>query len=255
MTSPQPRRKQVAPAPRQTRSDGQEARQRLLYTALALFAEHGFAKTSTRAIAQAAGANVAAISYYFGDKAGLYAACFSESMGGNAGDLVPLYDDPALSLEEALRLFLTSYVEPLKHGEIVRQCIRLHLREVLETTGQRDKEIERDIKGPHLALLRLLERHLGVKTDDDLHRLAFAIAGLSQQLYVNLDFVETIRPTLLRDANSVDAWAQRLVGYALALVEGEARRRQATSQTAAPAAPAAPAAKRAPRRAPRSSAS
>ena len=52
------------------RSDGVEARNRLLDAALALFAEKGFAKTSTREIAQAAQTNIASISYYFGDKAG-----------------------------------------------------------------------------------------------------------------------------------------------------------------------------------------
>ena len=51
------------------RSDGQEARTRLLDAALVLFADKGFAKTSTREIAQAAQVNVASISYYFGDKA------------------------------------------------------------------------------------------------------------------------------------------------------------------------------------------
>jgi len=40
--------------------------------------EQGFAKTSIREIALAAQANVASISYYFGDKAGLYRAVFSD---------------------------------------------------------------------------------------------------------------------------------------------------------------------------------
>ena len=39
---------------RKQRVDGAEARARLLTTALRLFAEHGFARTSTREIAQAA---------------------------------------------------------------------------------------------------------------------------------------------------------------------------------------------------------
>ena len=54
------------------RADGAEAPAQLLLSALKLFAEKGFAKTSTREMAQAAGANLAAISDYFGDKAGLY---------------------------------------------------------------------------------------------------------------------------------------------------------------------------------------
>ena len=60
------------PITRAARADGVEARSRILRAALALFAEKGFAKTSTREIALAAQANIAAISYYFGDKAGLF---------------------------------------------------------------------------------------------------------------------------------------------------------------------------------------
>lgn len=215
-----------AEPPRRARSDGQEARQHLLLTALALFADKGFAKTSTRQIAQATGANIAAISYYFGDKAGLYAACFAEPMGGNAGDLTHLYDAPELPLPEALRCFLRNYVAPLKQGEIVHQCMRLHMREMLEPTGQWATELERDIKGPHLALVGILARHLGTRADDDIHRLAFAITGLAMQLFVTHDFVTAIKPSLLRGAASIDRWADRLLGYALAMVEAEAQRRQ-----------------------------
>ena len=47
---------------RKQRSDGAEARAHLLRAALRLFSEKGFAKTSTRDIAQATGANLGAIS-------------------------------------------------------------------------------------------------------------------------------------------------------------------------------------------------
>lgn len=222
----------TAPPPpsRGPRSDGVEARSRILYTALRLFAEGGFAKTSTREIAKAAGVNIAAISYYFGDKAGLYAATFNEPMGGSANDLVKLFEDPALPTREALRLCMNAYVEPLKRGEIVRQCMRLHMREMVEPTSQWAEEIERDVRGPHEALVGILCRHLGVKkADDDVHRLALAVSGLAMQLFVMQDLVDTLRPSLLKSAQSIDTWAERLHLYAMAMLEAEASRRAATA--------------------------
>ncbi|WP_373425099.1 TetR/AcrR family transcriptional regulator [Variovorax boronicumulans] len=229
-------------APRAPRADGAEARHRLLHTALRLFAQKGFAKTSTREIAREAGVNISAISYYFSDKNGLYGACFTEPMGGDSDDLVAIFSTPDLTLEEALRICFTSVIEPLKQGEIVRQCIQLHMREMLEPTSQWAKEIERDIKGPHRAIVELLCRHLKLeRADDDIHRLTFAITGLSMQLYVNQDFIEAVRPSLLRTPRSIDTWANRLTVYALALVQAEAARRQALTadEKAAATAPAA----------------
>jgi AcrR family transcriptional regulator len=57
---------------RATRTDGQETRERILEVALPLFAESGYAGTSVRTIASAAGVNVATLAYHFSDKEGLY---------------------------------------------------------------------------------------------------------------------------------------------------------------------------------------
>ena len=238
----------ITPAPRRApRSDGAEARHRLLHTALRLFAQKGFAKTSTREIAREAEVNISAISYYFNDKNGLYGACFSEPMGGDSDDLVAICSTPGLTLEAALRTCFSSVIEPLKQGEIVRQCIQLHMREMLEPTSQWAEELERDIKGPHRAIAELLCRHLKVdRADEDIHRLTFAITGLSMQLYVNQDFIEAVRPSLLRTPRAIDTWADRLTGYAMALVEAEAARRHATAD----AGPSAPAPARAARKKP-----
>lgn len=238
------------PQTRGPRSDGIEARSRILYTALRLFAEGGFAKTSTREIAKAAGVNIAAISYYFGDKAGLYAATFNEPMGGSANDLVKLFEDPALPTGEALRLCMNAYVEPLKRGEIVRQCMRLHMREMVEPTSQWAEEIERDVRGPHEALVGILCRHLGVKkADDDVHRLALAVSGLAMQLFVMQDLVDTLRPSLLKSAQSIDTWAERLHLYAMAMLEAEAARRTSSAASARATPPASkPAAPKTPRK-------
>ncbi|PZQ66715.1 MAG: DUF1956 domain-containing protein [Variovorax paradoxus] len=229
-----PATKPHAAASRASRSDGAEARSRLLHAALALFAEKGFAKTSTREIAAAAGTNIASISYYFGDKAGLYAATFTEPMGGAMPDLIAMYEAPELPIAQALRIFMAGYVEPLKHGDIVRQCMRLHLRELLEPTGQWATELDRDVKAPHEALIRVLCRHLQLAgPDDDVQRLAFAISGLATQLFVMRDVVEQMQPQLLEGDARIDTWADRLSAYALALVADEARRRQTSTTRAA----------------------
>lgn len=217
------------------RSDGAESRQRLLHAALALFAEKGFAKTSTREIAQAAGANIAAISYYFGDKAGLYRAAFFEPMngvGGSPSDAIPLFDQPHFTLQESLRGLLESFVAPLKQDELAQQCVRLHFREMIEPTGVWAEQIDSGIKPAHAALVAVLCRHLGLRrADDDVHRLAFAIVGLALQLFINRDVMQAIRPGLIASPRAIDLYVERLTVYAEAMVGAEQVRRNPSPRT------------------------
>lgn len=204
-----------------------DARARLLHAGLRLFAEKGFAKTSTREIAQAAGANLAAIRYYFGDKAGLYRAAFTEPVG-SASDDIPLYDQPQLSLDEALAVFMQSFLAPMKQGEMVALCTRLHFREMLEPTSLWHDEIENGIRPAHAALARVLCRHLGLaRPDEEVHRLCFAISALPIHHYVCRDVIDRIAPRLLADARAIDLAARRLADFAAALVRAEAARRAA----------------------------
>ena len=103
--------------------DTSDSRARLLDAALRLFAEHGFAKTSIRQIAEAASVNTALISYYFGDKKGLYRATFTEPMGS------PMAVDawPA-TLGAFIEVLVQSFMQPLLQGAQVELCMRLHFR-------------------------------------------------------------------------------------------------------------------------------
>ena len=156
----QPQRRNVEV--RKQRSDGAEARERLLQTALKLFAEKGFAKTSTREIVQAAGVNISSIAYYFGDKAGLYRAVFTEPLG-SPGDGIALYDQPHFTLRQSLAGFFSSILDPMKQGDQVRLCMRLHFREMLEPTGLWAETIDNGIKPAHAALVAELPRYHVVK--------------------------------------------------------------------------------------------
>ena len=218
----------MAPAtPHQpVRADGIDARQRLLAAGIRLFAEHGFEKTSVRALAQAAGVNLGAISYYFGDKEGLYRALFVEPPVGCAPEDLTAFADPGRPLAEAMRLFFVDFLEPLKMGEEFRMVMKLHFREMAEPTGAWTHAVDAQIRPQFEALLRLLVRELGLRRADlDLHRLALSIAGLGVHFFAFHDGVTTLSPTVLSTPRAVDTLAERLAGYAVSMVEGERARR------------------------------
>lgn len=218
----------TAPLPtagRAPRADGVEARARLLHAALRLFAAKGFANTSTRELATAAGVNIASISYYFGDKAGLYRAAYTEPMNGSCGEVI-VFDPGQVNLDTALRMMLTQFVEPLKQGDLVQLCMRLHFREMLEPTGLWAEEIDNGIRPAHGALVQALCQHLQLtEADDDIHRLAFSIVGLAIHMFVGRDIMQLLQPQLQADDAAIDTYTERLVGYALAMVASEQTRR------------------------------
>lgn len=227
---------------RSFRRDGQASRERIVQTALRLFASQGFARTSTRQIAQAANVNVAAIHYHFGDKAALYRAAF---MGPDAACLAhqnaAQFDQPGTTLEQAMHRLFSDFLAPLGLGEEVQWMLKLHFRELVEPTGLWQEEIDNEFKPMHAALASLLCRELDCpQPDDDVHRLAFATLGMAVNFFVAHDVIGQITPQLLRDARAVQQLADRLATYTCDLIRAEAARRRARAAAAAPPASPSP---------------
>jgi len=206
-------------------TDRQHPRSRLVLAALRLFAEKGFEGATTRDICEAAGANISAIRYYFGDKAGLYRAAFCEPLGEplcHANREAYL----SLPLTEAITLFFCDFLAPLKMGEEVSLVMKLHFREMIEPTGAWQQEIDAEIKPQHEALVLMLTQYLSLKQiDTDIHRLAFAIIGMAVHFYVGQEVVSVISPSILKSPEAIDTLATRLSGYAVSMIQGEAQRR------------------------------
>jgi AcrR family transcriptional regulator len=213
------------PAPRAAaRRDGEASRERLLLAALSLFAQHGYARASTRDIAVAAGTNVAAIAYYFGDKAGLYRAVFEGPMPMSCR--MPDEAAGAAGLPDMLRDLYAGYMEPLKQGDLARQCLKLQMRELIDPTGIWPSSLVDSVKPVHEWLVATLSRHLGLAgPDDDVRRLAICIAALGVHQHVACDVIGAIAPQLTRDDAAFDAWVDRLVLYGTAMVDAERMRR------------------------------
>ena len=79
------------------RGDG--TRNRLIEAAIDIFAAHGFDGASTRTLAQKAGANLAAIPYHFGSKAGLYRAAAQHIADGLSAKMLPTVIEVETALE------------------------------------------------------------------------------------------------------------------------------------------------------------
>lgn len=226
------------PAPHTpVRADGTLARQRLLDAALRLFAENGYQKTSTRAIADTAGVNLGAITYYFGDKAKLYQAVFCESFSDaatspditTARGCLPDFGAAGLGSEAALAGFFRNFLQPLKLGEQVRLVMRLHFRELVEPSGALNEGMDEDIGALYFALAELAAERLGITAaDPDARRLAHAILGLAFHFFVTQDLVGHVSPELVATPDAIDTLAERLATYAAGMLDAEVRRRQPT---------------------------
>lgn len=212
---------QATAPPKELRIDGQEARSRLLDAALTLFANKGFAATSIREIAQSAQVNVSAISYYFGDKAGLYRAVYEEPRNGPQVAIAE-----SATLADLLRGVLQGFTEPLKQGPRMQLCMKLHYREMVEPTGLWQEEIDKTIKPGQVRFAAALAQLLGVAVDDDLYRLTFSITGLGIMMHMASEVMGAVRPALNATPAAIDTYTERLLEYALAIVAAEAKRRQ-----------------------------
>lgn len=203
----------------------EDARERLLHAGLRLFAQQGYSQTSTRELAETAQVNVASISYYFGDKAGLYRAAFLELQRSAETDIAR-YTDARLGLQEALQGFYASFLDPLRQGDTARLCMKLHFRELVEPTGVLGTALQDSIEPQHHALLQVLCGHFGLAAPDaDLQRLAVCLAALGVHLHVGRDIIDGVAPTLNQGPAAIDRWSSHLVLFGLAMVQAEARRR------------------------------
>ncbi|MBQ8173375.1 MAG: TetR/AcrR family transcriptional regulator [Mailhella sp.] len=61
-----------------SREDGEVTRRHILETAVRLFAEHGYADTTSKMICREAGVNIAAVNYHFGSRDDLYRAVLDD---------------------------------------------------------------------------------------------------------------------------------------------------------------------------------
>jgi len=209
----------------------EETRWRLLQAAAEVFAEVGYHAATTREICKRAGVNLASIHYYYGDKAELYREVFRLPFLEDCNTLVTM-DIAQVSVREALAaLYGWLFPPTAEEDPMLKLFMRLHAREDAEPSGVLGDAMMQAFRPNHEKIQALLCREFGLKKPDvEVDRLTFGLFGLATVFFHNRAALDYFAPKLLEGQKAQEVMAERLVEYAIALIESERKRRAASAR-------------------------
>jgi len=204
MTSPSPNRANSRPSnktseeshrrpgrPRSADADHGEVAERLLDAATELAVEQGFDACGLREIAARAEVSSGMISYYFGDRQGLYEAMFQRAFDRISSKVDALMADPSIGGDDRLDELVRLHVATIAADPWLP---RLLIREVLaETESSLKTELASRVgQGPMKLMIDWIkeEQKRGVlRSDLDPRMMAMTLASLSAFPFVMLPII------------------------------------------------------------------
>lgn len=153
-------------------------RERIVEAAGEIFAEKGFEQATVRDICQQAGANVAAVNYYFGDKQRLYVEAVKRAHAWKMSQAeLPQWANDVRP-QKMLADFILTFVRRLKLGDRDTWQNRLMMREMMRPHGL-CVELVRDSIRPQFEMLVSIVRRLMPEdsTPEQVHVTAFSVVG------------------------------------------------------------------------------
>jgi TetR/AcrR family transcriptional regulator, regulator of cefoperazone and chloramphenicol sensitivity len=214
------------PPERAEESTGTE--QRVLEAAGEIFAEYGYRTATVRQICDKAGANVAAVNYYFGDKEQLYLAVLRSVPSAHAEKYPPRFGLSAgASAAEQLRAYVQSLLyrvfepgRPGWHSKIIA-------REMVEPTRALDSLLEEVARPLHLELAGILRRLLGAAArDDDIRLCALSIMGQCVYYHHARTVLARLYPEQSYGAEDIARLVDHITEFSLSALRDLAHRRQ-----------------------------
>jgi TetR/AcrR family transcriptional regulator, regulator of cefoperazone and chloramphenicol sensitivity len=212
----------------------QETRQRLLDAAAHLFAEHGFNHVTIRDICTAAGANVAAVNYYFRDKWGLY----KEVLQGIIDQSKRTYESaheavPGMSPEDRLRKYIRVFLHHIVGGGKEPCHGKLMGREMVDPTPGLDLFVEQVIRPNSARVGALVSELMGVPVTDP--RVGMCVGSIQTQMvgYAS-PVVPRLVPGLKFTPEVIDAMANHIAEFSLAGIRAIARQTAAAKPEVEP---------------------
>ncbi|HEX4164936.1 MAG TPA: CerR family C-terminal domain-containing protein [Bryobacteraceae bacterium] len=146
-------------------------RAKVLETAGIIFAEHGFQGATVREICARAGANVAAVNYYFGDKLALYTEALRASICAAHGEAMRQALEKSKTPEDALRRFIEAMFQRMFGGDRSGWNIRIMAHEIASPTPALPRVIDEVMRPNYEKVREIIGQILGLPPDDDTTRL------------------------------------------------------------------------------------
>lgn len=183
-------------------------RDRLLESAVEVFARKGFRDATIAEICQKAGANIASANYYFGDKTHLYAEAWRMSFE----HLIARYPadggiDSSAGIEERMRGRILSVLHRISHPQSYAFDI-LH-KEMANPTGLLDVVIRDSVEPIRKGFLNLLRELVGEEVPEK--RIWLCLRSVLAQCF---DLLVTMRrKPVCRDTQELE-WTRDIDGLA-----------------------------------------
>jgi AcrR family transcriptional regulator len=205
-----------------------ETRQRVLDAAVKLFAERGFKNVTIRDVCREAGANVAAVNYYFRDKLGLY-----KEVVQLAADVMDRHKQAAMdagegqSPEEQLRVYIQSFLhrmlseEPDEKTSLIEKLVG---REMGDPSPAFDLIVEKGIKPSAGRLGALVAQLLGCPADDQrVWQTALSIQSQCVFYKLSKPVFARMAPELKFTPEVIDGIANHISAFSLAGIRAVAK--------------------------------
>ena len=200
-----------------------ETRQRLVEAATVLFAERGFTKVTVREICGSAKANVAAVNYHFGDKAGLYREVVKNAIQSmRETDAISQRAGEGGSPEDRLRAYVRTFLQRLTERGRQSWIHKLMARELEEPTDALDLVMRQAIQPRHEYLSGIVAAIAGLAAGDP--RVLRSIASVQGQCLLFARPLPAQMAKLWAPITSdVGAAADHIVDFSLAGIRAIAR--------------------------------
>ncbi|WP_426200709.1 TetR/AcrR family transcriptional regulator [Pseudomonas sp. TWP3-1] len=150
---------------RAQRQDGRVTRQHILETAGQLFADLGYANTTSKQVCENSNSNVASVNYHFENKEGLYRAVLLEAHDRllSIDILFSLSQSPA-SAEDKLRLIITVLIERVRNHRDA-WALKVLSRELLSPSSLLPSVLEQQAYPKAKVFRGILGQILGLPDD------------------------------------------------------------------------------------------
>ncbi len=208
-----------------------ETRQRLLDAAVKLFAERGFKNVTIRDVCKEAGANLAAVNYYFRDKLGLYKEAVQLAAGMMDKPKQAAMDaGEGQSPEEQLRTYIRSLLHHMlaeERDEKTSWIEKLIGREMGDPSPAFDLIIEKGIKPSAGRLASLVSELLGCPPEDE-RVWQTALSVQSQCIFYKFSkpVFARMAPDLQFTAEVIDRIADHIAEFSLAGIQAVSQHMQ-----------------------------